>query len=266
MNQNEWDVLINLAQNAPQGKFVDDTWERIEMEKAIQLKRAGRYQESIEIYERVINRIPQCDPAYKQMAKVQIVANKYEDAIRSTLMKLDLGIFFTKQSNPMAYEQMRLIAMRNIQSARFSSRICFGGRIVETGEVYDMCINDRVSSDVGLLAYAEEDIYYYLGHCLVRLFPSAFAAYKIPEELLRNFENAIAGRNTGPDARDSIYALVFYGVGFLLARENISWTLNSITPEELRQRYHRVLNFLGLSESAFPEQNKKKSFWAKLFG
>lgn len=266
MNLKEWNVLKDLAQNAPQGRFVDDTWERIEMEKAIQLKRAGRYQESIDIYQKVIERIPQCDPAYKQMAKVQIVANKYEDAIRSSLMKLDLGIFFTKQSNHMACEQMRQIAMRKIKSPLFSSRICFGGRIVEAGEIYDMCRKDGVSSDVALLAYAEEDIYYYLGHCLVRLFPSAFAAYKIPDELLRNFENAIGGRSTGQDARDSIYAPVFYGVGFLLARENISWTLSSTTPGELRQRYNRIINFLGLAKPSMLEKDNKKSFLAKLFG
>lgn len=54
----------------PQGPFADDSWERLEMEKAIQLKRAGRYSESIQLYKKVIDRIPQCDPAYKQMAKV----------------------------------------------------------------------------------------------------------------------------------------------------------------------------------------------------
>ena len=34
MNLNEWDVLMNLAQNAPQGQFVDDMWERIEKDSS----------------------------------------------------------------------------------------------------------------------------------------------------------------------------------------------------------------------------------------
>ena len=267
MNRNEWNsamqTLMDLSRNVSQGPFVDDSWERIEMEKAIQLKRAGRYQESISIYKNVIDRIPQCDPAYKQMAKVQIVAHEFEEAIRSTLMKLDLGIFFTKQSNPRACDQIRRIALDNIRGPRFSSRVCFAGRVVEAGEIYAMCRRDEVSSDVALLAYAEEDIYYYLGHCLVRMFPSAFASYAIPNDLLENFENAIGGHSTGPDARDSYYSPVFYEAGFMLARENIAWPLASIAPGELKRRYGRVINFLGLSEPAVPK--KKKSFWAKLF-
>ena len=138
--------------------------------------------------------------------------------------------------------------------------------MVEAGEIYAMCRRDEVSSDVALLAYAEEDIYYYLGHCLVRLFPSAFAAYAIPNVLLENFENAIGGRNTGQDARDSHFAPVFYESGFMLARENISWTLDSIEPDVLKRRYGRVINFLGLARPAELAHGSKKSFWGKIFG
>ena len=71
--------------------------EKVVMERAINLKRAGRYDEAISLYHSVIDAIPQCDSAYKGLAKVEIGSGRYKEAIRSTLMKIDLGIFFTRQ-------------------------------------------------------------------------------------------------------------------------------------------------------------------------
>lgn len=265
VDRQAWDALFG----GPQGPFADDSWERLEMEKAIQLKRAGRYSESIQLYKKVIDRIPQCDPAYKQMAKVQIAAGLFEDAVRSTLMKIDLGIYFTKQSNPRAALQMRSMALENIRGPKFSPAVHIGSRLIASGEVFEMCTTDDVSADVALLAYAEDDVYYYLGHCLVRMFPMAFTDYQIPETLLLNFENAVAGKYSGADARDSIFAHVFYVTGFMLARQNISWTLDSIDPDVLTQRYNRAINFLGLARASISSNlnaSKKKSFWRSIFG
>ena len=97
----------------------------------------------------------------------------------------------------------------------------------------------------------------------------AFTDYQIPETLLLNFENAVAGKYSGADARDSILAHVFYVTGFMLARQNISWTLDSIDPDVLTQRYNRAINFLGLARASISSNlnaSKKKSFWRSIFG
>ena len=122
------------------------------------------------------------------------------------------------------------------------------GADAATRELLDVFSNPRASS-VALLAWAETDLYFYLGHCLVRLFPRAFAHYAIPDEYMINFENALFGHMSGADARDTKYAPIFYVSGFWLAVANIESPIFSIEPTSLKRRYNRRVDFMGLESS-----------------
>lgn len=220
--------------------------EKVVMERAINLKRAGRYDEAITLYHSVIDAIPQCDTAYKGLAKVEIGSGRYKDAIRSTLMKIDLGIFFTKRLPEQEFRMLRLGALLNLNTPRFNPEIRFGGMVITEGRTYASGVSDSRVADVALLAWAETDLYFYLGHCLVRLFPQAFAHYSISREYMENFENAILGHPRGRDARDTQYAPIFYVSGFWLAVANIESPITSIDPTSLKRRYNRQLDFMGL--------------------
>ena len=220
--------------------------EKVVMERAINLKRAGRYDEAISLYHSVIDEIPQCDPAYKGLAKVEIGSGRYNEAIRSTLMKIDLGIFFTRQLPRQDFLMLCQGALQNLDTPRFDPEIRFGNTVIAKGATYDRSVSNPRASAVALLAWAETDLYFYLGHCLVRLFPRAFVHYSIPGEYMRNFENALLGHMSGADARDTQYAPIFYVSGFWLAVANIEAPISSIEPTLLKRRYNRQLDFMGL--------------------
>ena len=220
--------------------------EKVVMERAINLKRTGRYDEAISLYHSVIDAIPQCDPAYKGLAKVEIGSGRYKDAIKSTLMKIDLGIFFTRQLPRQDFLMLCHGALQNLDTPRFDPEIRFGKTVIAKGATYDRSVSNPRASSVALLAWAETDLYFYLGHCLVRLFPQAFAHYSIPDGYMRNFENALLGHMSGVDARDTQYAPIFYVSGFWLAVANIESPITSIDPTSLKRRYNRQLDFMGL--------------------
>lgn len=220
--------------------------EKVVMERAINLKRAGRYDEAISLYHSVIDAIPQCDTAYKGLAKVEIGSGRYKDAIRSTLMKIDLGIFFTRQLPPQDFQMLCQGALQNLDTPLFDPEIRFGNTVIPQGATYDRSVSNPRAAAVALLAWAETDLYFYLGHCLVRLFPRAFAHYAIPSEYMRNFENALLGHTSGTDARDTRYAPIFYVSGFWLAVANIETFISSIEPTSLKRRYNRQVGFMGL--------------------
>ena len=223
--------------------------EKVVIERAINLKRAGRYDEAISLYHSVIDAIPQCDSAYKGLAKVEIGSGRYKEAIRSTLMKIDLGIFFTRQLPRQDFLMLCQGALQNLDTPLFDPEIRFGNTVVAKGVTYDRSVSNPRASSVALLAWAETDLYFYLGHCLVRLFPRAFAHYAIPDEYMRNFEKALLGYISGTDARDTQYAPIFYVTGFWLAVANIESPISSVEPTSLRRRYDRKLDFMGLEGS-----------------
>lgn len=223
--------------------------EKVVMERAITLMRAGRYDEAISLYHSVIDAIPQCDHAYKGLAKVEIGSGRYKDAIRSTLMKIDLGIFFTRQLPRQDFLVLCHGALQNLDAPQFDPEIRFGKTIIPQGATYDRSVSNPRASSVALLAWAETDLYFYLGHCLVRLFPRAFAHYAIPDEYMINFENALLGHMSGADARDTKYAPIFYVSGFWLAVANIESPIFSIEPTSLKRRYNRRVDFMGLESS-----------------
>ena len=221
--------------------------EQIVMQEAIQLKRAGRFDEARRLYHEVINAIPHCDPAYKGLAKVEIGSGHYEQAIRALLLKIDLGIFFTyQQCSPDQRMFMLANAMGNLFGVTSGSDVVIAEKRYTAGTVEIMCRNDPVARDIALLAWAEVDLFFYLGHCLVRLFPTAFADYRDMDEMMGNLENSLLGRPSCPDARDSEYAPVFYVSGFLLACANIHNVITSVDSVLVRQRFNRKLDFLGL--------------------
>lgn len=220
--------------------------EQIIMAQAVQMKRAGRYAEARALYNEVIAAIPQCDPAYKGLAKVEIGSGRYEAAIKATLMKIDLGIFFTKQVDEPEQSHMWRYTLCNLQNFRFSPEIRFGRMVIPAGETYRRSCSDARVGDVAWLAYAESDVYFYLGHCLVRLYPKAFAHYSIPGQLMDNFESALLGHPSGIDARKTDIASIFYISGFWMAVANIPNVLKTIEPAVLRSRYNRELSFMGL--------------------
>jgi len=220
--------------------------EKVVIERAINLKRVGRYDEAISLYHSVIDAIPQCDTAYKGLAKVEIGSGRYKDAIRSTLMKIDLGIFFTRQLPRHDFLMLCHGALQNLDTPLFDPEIRFGKTVIAKGATYDRSVSNPRASSVALLAWAETDLYFYLGHCLVRLFPKAFAHYAIPSEEMKNFENALLGHPSGTDARDTQYAPIFYVSGFWLAVANIESPITSIDPPPLKRRYNRQLDFMGL--------------------
>ena len=218
------------------------------MEHAINLKRIGRYDEARALYHSVIDEIPHCDTAYKGLAKVEIGIGRYKDAIRATLMKIDLGIFFTSRVPRHQFLMICQGALQNLDTPQFNTKISFGKNVIDQGETYDRSVSTPRVSAVALLAWAETDVYFYLGHCLVRLFPKAFAHYAIPDSYLKNFENALLGHSSGIDARDTRYAPVFYISGFWLAVANIPKPITGIEPTALKTRYNRQLNLMGLDE------------------
>lgn len=220
--------------------------EQLVMQRAVEAKRAGRYEEARLLYHSVIEAIPQCDPAYKGLAKVEIAAGRYENAIRATLMKIDLGIFFTRQLSPQELAFIRHQAIQNLSAPKFRPEIRFGKTIIPSGETCRSCRIKENACDVALLAWAEPDLYFYLGHCLVRMFPAAFSHYRISEEALKNFEKALSGFPSGRDARDMEIAPVFYISGFWLAVANIESALTSIEPDTLKLRFRRELDLFGL--------------------
>lgn len=223
--------------------------EQMMMEEAVQLKRLGRLQESRAIYQRVIAEIPQCDPAYVGLAKVEIGAGQYEAAIRALLMKIDLGIFFTNQIPSYQVDFMRRNAINNLLScSAFGEEISIGNNVLRQGDIARLLEVSASAREVVLLAWAEMDIFFYLGHCFVRLFSKAFSQYAIPEAFMKNFENAILGHSTGEDARDSRFAACFYISGFILACANIRSPMMTIDPVDLRKRYNRVLDFLDINK------------------
>lgn len=222
--------------------------EQVMMEDAVQLKRMGHLQESRAIYQKVIAEIPQCDPAYKGLAKVEIVSGRYEAAIRALLMKMDLGIFFTNQCPPFQVDFMRMNAINNLSCDIFNEEITVGNRVFREGTVSRLLKTDVSAMEVSLLAWAEMDIFFYLGHCLVRLFPTAFSQCAIPESLMKNFENAMLGHPSGEDARNTCLAPCFYISGFILACANIKSPITTIDPVCLKKRYNRVLNFLNIDK------------------
>lgn len=224
--------------------------EKVVMERAINLKRAGRYDEAISLYHSVIDAIPQCDTAYKGLAKIEIGSGRYRDAIRSTLMKIDLGIFFTRQLPRQDFLMLCQGALQNLDTPMFDPEIRFGQTVIAKGATYDRSVSNPRAAAVALLAWAETDLYFYLGHCLERLFPHAFAHYAVPENYMRNFENTILGHPSGTDARDTRYAPIFYVSGFWLAVANIESPMTSIEPISLKRRYNRQLNFMGLDNIA----------------
>ena len=222
--------------------------ERVIMEQAINLKRAGHYDEARALYHSVIDEIPQCDPAYKDLAKVEIGSGRYKDALRATLMKIDLGIFFTRKVPRHQFLIICQGALQNLDAPQFNPEIRFGRNVIAQGETYNRSVSTPRVGAVALLAWAETDVYFYLGHCLVRLFPRAFAHYAIPDSYMKNFENALLGHSSGVDARDTRYAPIFYIAGFWLAVANIPDPISTIDPIALKMRYSRQLNLMGLEE------------------
>lgn len=221
--------------------------EQIVMQEAIQLKRAGRFDEARRLYHEVINAIPHCDPAYKGLAKVEIGSGHFEQAIQALLMKIDLGIFFTyQQCSPDQRMFMLANAMGNLFDVTSGSDVVIAEKRYTAGTVEIMCRNDPVARDIALLAWAEVDLFFYLGHCMVRLFPSAFVNYRGMDEMMSNLERALLGCQSGSDARDSEYAPMFYVSGFLLACANLQSVIPSVDSSLLRQRFCRKLDFLGL--------------------
>ena len=247
-------------------KKVDPMNEQLVMQEAVQLKRAGRFDESRSLYHKVIKAIPQCDPAYNGLAKVEIGSQRYEMAIQALLMKIDLGILFTKRCPPSQVTFMRENAIRNLSQVTYGQELLLGGKVYPNGEVTRMCRTNPVASDIALLAWAEVDLFFYLGHCLVRMFPFAFASYGVPEVLMANLEQALRGHACGQDARDTRFASMFYATGFLLACANIKSVITSIDPSLLRERFNRQLDLLGLGSPACSPSSKKKSWFASLFG
>ncbi len=220
------------------------------MARAVSLKHAGQYDEARTLYRSVIDYIPQCDPAYKGLSKLEIGTGHFKDAIRATLMKIDLGIYFTRQVPQQQFLFICRGALQNLDTTLFTPEIRFGKTIIPRDETYKQSVSSPNVGAVALLAWAETDVYYYLGHCLVRLFPRAFAHYAIPDSYLKNFENAVLGHPSGLDARDTKYAPVFYISGFWFAVSNIRSPLATIEPAILKARFNRQLNFMGLDELA----------------
>ncbi len=239
--------------------------ERMIMEQAIQMKRLGRLDEARSLYQRVIDEIPQCDPAYKGLAKVEIGAKRYEQAIRAVLQKIDLGIFFTYQQ---CAENERMIMLTNAVwnlADVTNMDVELAGKVHPAGEVERMCRTDSAARDVALLAWAEREMFFYLGHCLARMFPSSFSRYAVPGDMLESFENALLGRPSGQDARSSEYAPVFYVSGFLMACANIKSVIPSIEPSLLTRRFDRTLDFIGLG-CADGGTTAKKSWFGSILG
>ena len=219
--------------------------EQVILQRAIELKRAGRYDEARELYHSVIEAIPQCDPAYKGLAKLEIVSGRYEAGIRALLMKIDLGSYFTRQLPQGQFVMVSQGALRNLDTPLFNPEARFGTTVIPAGATYERSVADPRVSSVALLAWAEPDLYFYLGHCLMRMFPKAFSHYAIPEQYLVNLENALRGCPSGADARDSRFAFVFYIAGFWFAVANTKNPLSDIDPRGLRERFARNLDFKG---------------------
>ncbi len=224
--------------------------EQIIMEEAKYLKREGRLAEARTLYHQVIDAIPQCDPAYKGLAKVEIGDRNYEAAIQAILMKIDLAIFFSLQVPDSQLRFMWTQAINKLHCSPFIESVQIGPWSWDAYSIgHYISLGEPIALNVALLAWAEPDIYFYLGHCLARLFPNAFSHYNIPERMLVNFENALLGHSTGCDARDdSRYAPPLYIIGFMFAFANCSPQMESITPSIIRARFNRTLDFLRLGD------------------
>jgi hypothetical protein len=103
----------------------------------------------------------------------------------------------------------------------------------------------RICFDIAKLLWAEDDLFFYIGHSYVRQHPDSFSMYNIPAENMDALEMGLLGRRPHcPDLRDSEeFAPIFYISGFLVCVANIRQLLPDVAAETIYGFLRQPLQF-----------------------
>ena len=213
----------------------------------IQAKRDGDYQHAIEYYTQAVKLAPHDARAYINASKILIGCGKYQDAIQFLLMKVKLGIYYTKCS-PECSTIERMIQLKHMEmmadaKGKFSTGISVGNIKFPDYCVPRLMEKHSICFDIAKLMWAEEDVYFYIGHSYIRLFPELFSSYCLPSANILALENKLMGRGSAiDDLRNSEqFAPLFYVVGFLVCVANISAVLPNDGEAAVCQSYKEPL-------------------------
>ncbi len=203
----------------------------------ISAKRIGDYRQAASCYLQAIEIAPQDARAYKNISKILIGNKEYQEAIRYLLMKVRLGIYYTNRSPDLSMiEQTIKIRQKQIESRTycaemdpsppgniFSDSLQIGDFNIPDFYVSSVISKEKICLDIAKLMWAEDDIYYYIGHAYIKLFPELFSHYNIPPENMEALELKVLGlEHRCDDLRDSEkLGFVFYITGFLICMANI---------------------------------------------
>lgn len=226
---------------------------------AMDAKRRGDFSTSIQLNRKIIELAPHDARAYKNIAKVYLGTDQYVDAIHNLLMYIRLGMFYTLRSSDCPIIESAINVKKHQMMTDsydlnpdmptqfpgniFSEQITIGNTIVPRFLVPILLDNNSMCFDIAKLMWAEDDLYFYLGHCYIRTFPGLFASYSFSEEKMKALEDKLLGRQTNiADYRTSReFAPIFYIAGFLLCVANIVDNLANNSAEVIQNVYSKRL-------------------------
>lgn len=234
--------LIELIANSLPGKHKPvDTEKLLQiLQTAIASKRNGDFENALKWNLKAIDMAPHDDRAYKNIAKVLLGTGHYIQAINALLMKIKLGMYYTNCSpdRPMIEQVIRLKQAEMFLDAHgvFSSAIRVGKDTFPTFLVPSLMKTRPICFDIAKLMWAEDDLYFYIGHCYICSFPKLFTSYQIPVLNLKALEMALLGQpGQTNDLRESTqFAPLFYIVGFLVCAVNIHNNLPDDSEETIK--------------------------------
>ena len=226
---------------------------------AMDAKRRGDFSTSIQLNRKIIELAPHDARAYKNIAKVYLGTDQYVDAMHNLLMYIRLGMFYTLRSSDCPIIESAINVKKHQMMTDsydlnpdmpsqfpgniFSEQIRIGNTIVPRFLVPVLLENNSMCFDIAKLMWAEDDLYFYLGHCYIRSFPGLFSSYTFPKENMKALELKLLGQQTTiPDLRISKeFAPVFYITGFILCVANIADNLANNSAEVIQTFYAKRL-------------------------
>lgn len=170
------------------------------LEQGIAAKRAGDYDRALNLYRKAQSLSPDDDRPYGNLAKLLTGTGHYEEALRYWLILCECNRI-SPSFGPTAEMEIQANAPRFFsQSLDIPDNPITPDLVVATIEQKPHLVD---------LIYRADNLTFYIGHCVVRIAPSLFTNYDIPEDGMDNLESELIGRPIGENLRESDWDHVF---------------------------------------------------------
>jgi tetratricopeptide (TPR) repeat protein len=191
------------------------------LNRGIQLKREGRYDDALECYSKAIAMDKEDRRAYVNSARMFLGMRKYERALRYFLVGCVYDRLYGNYDQNPAYQ----LVTEHVKESLQSKAIKLSNIQISADMVLNKCEKNLFMGD---LLFDSKNFAFYIGHAVVALNDFIMVKHSIPQELMRNLEYNLLGKPRASDLRDTDKEYVFLICALLFADRNCTDSFTSV--------------------------------------